>query len=327
MAAVAKVPLYSGGGLVEKARADASGYHAARFDFAADSLRLLYDVRRTYFSALGAASRAETAHESARRLQRHLNEVLGQKKIGTASDEQCVAAESRLRQAEGQALLADADAQAARLALGNLVKQPGTEIFPEGSLEYSLSLPDSVAVALDSRVEIRATNSRIEQGVHLRRAIWGTMLPSLAGTAAYHYAKPGVDMLKNKWMDYYTVGLSASWTLWDWQARQARVQQAALAVRAAEARKTDLVNALRTREQTATDARDAARLAGEKAIQRAALERRRSTMVEARYHNGLATESEYLDAQDDLTTAELDRVGAVVRLRLAEADLLYASGY
>jgi outer membrane protein len=327
MAAVAKVPLYAGGGLVEKARADASGFRAAWFDVAADSLKLLYDVRRAYFNALGAAARADAAHKSVKRLQRHLDDVAGQKKIGTASDEQRVAAESRLRQAEGQALLADAEAQAARLALGNLVSQPGFEIHPEGDLENSIDVPDSTALTYGARVEVQSASARIEQGYHLTKAARGAWLPSLSGTAAYHYAKPGVDMVKNKWMDYYTAGLSASWTLWDFQARSARVQQTTSSVRAAEARKTDLQNALQTREQTARDAREAARLADDKTAQRAALERQRSTMVEARYHNGLATESEYLDAQDDLTTAELDRVGAVVRLRLAEADLIYAAGY
>jgi hypothetical protein len=40
----------------------------------------------------------------------------------------------------------------------------------------------------------------------------------------------------------------------------------------------------------------------------------------------MASESEYLDAQDDLSTAALDLAAATVRLRLAEADVLTASG-
>jgi outer membrane protein TolC len=39
-----------------------------------------------------------------------------------------------------------------------------------------------------------------------------------------------------------------------------------------------------------------------------------------------ATETEYLDAQDDLTQAELDLALARTRVRLAEAALLWALG-
>ena len=85
--------------------------------------------------------------------------------------------------------------------------------------------------------EVAAVDARIEQSGHLARASRGTLLPSLSGNAAWHYAKPGVDVIANDWMDYYTLGLTASWTLWDWQSRAQRVASLRATTRALESRR------------------------------------------------------------------------------------------
>lgn len=327
LAVTARVPIYAGGGLWEKARADAFGQKAAAQDLRGDSLKLAYDVRRAYFAALGSEARAEAARQSARRLERHLQELTSARDIGTVSEENRLMALSRLRQAEQAVLAAEADAQAARLALGNLVVQPGIEIHPAANLDAPIADSALTPLPLKSRAEVNAAQARVEQSRRLVRSTRGALLPSLSGSAAYHYGKPGVNMTENEWMDYYTLGLSASWTLWDWQARSRRVGQARAAAGMLDARKDDLLNVLNTRYETALSARRAAAAVQTNATERADIERRRLNLVEGRLHHGMASESEYLDAHDDLTAAETDLISSTVRLRLAEAELLYAAGY
>jgi outer membrane protein TolC len=326
--ATARVPLFAGWAVQEKSRADASAYQAALKDVASDSAKLVYDVRRAYFNALGAAARSQTAQDAASRLSRHLAEIEHAKAAGTASEESRISALSRLSQAEQNVMMIDAALNSARLTLGNLIGVAGQEVIPEGDL--SGALVDSTSppeIPSESRVEVAAVNARLEQTHHLTQASKGALLPTLSGNAAYHYAKPGVDMIKNDWMNYYVLGVTASWTLWDWNSRQYQVNQVRSTGKALEARKQDLVNSLNTARHTTLEVWMAARGARDKAAEHAALEKQRITMVENRLKNGMATESEYLDAQDDLTNAETDLATATVQLRLAEADLLYASGY
>jgi outer membrane protein len=326
--ATARLPLYTGGTLSERSKADASAFAAARQDFSSDSLKLVYDVRRAYFNALGTAARADAARASQDRLARHVKEITNAKAVGTMSDESRITALASLRQAEGSVITADAALKAANLALGNLIGQAGEEITPVGELDHALvDSTGPIDMPLDSRVEIRSMNSRIEQTRHLVGAQRGSLLPALSGNATYHYGKPGVNFEQNQWMDYYVLGLNATWTLWDFKARSYQVAQVKASQRALEARKQDLINALRTAQQTTRETYLAARSARDRVAERADLQRLRLTLVEGRLKNGMASESEYLDAQTDLTTAETDLASANAQLRLSEADLLYASGY
>lgn len=328
VSATVRTPIYAGGSLVESARASLSAAQAVHYDLAADSLGLIYNVRRAYYNALGADSRLTAARNSVARIQRNLQTVVDAQKIGANSEENRITALSRLRQTEELVINSENQARAARLMLGGLVLQPGVEITPAEDLNKTLVDTAALAnVPFETHSEIASANARIEQSRHLARASSGSYLPSLSGTAAYHYAKPGLDVTQNRWMDYYTVGLSATWTLWDWKARCYRVQQARANRSALEARKQDLLTSLQTRYQVAVDALAAASAVRDKAAEHADLERQRLTMVEGRLKLGAATETEFLDAQDDLTTAETDLASTIVALRLAEADLLNASGY
>jgi outer membrane protein TolC len=324
-ALTARAPLFMGGTLRERAQAEQSALRATEWDLATDSFRVMYDVRRAYFNALGAEKRAAAARQSAERLQRHWNELQGALKAGMASEEMNVKTEARWRQAEAVALGAEADAHTARLQLANLVGKPGLEVTPEDRLDAPI-VNDIPPTDISSRHEIAAVDARIVQSQHLARAACGSLLPALSAQAAYHYAKPGVDQFKNDWMDYGTLGVNLSWTLWDWNMRSARVSQARAGLRSWEARKQDLADALQTQLTATTGTVQSARDALGKADERLALEHRHFEMVQGRFQIGTTSESEFLDAQDDLTAAELDRAAAAVRLRLAEADWLNAAG-
>ncbi len=324
-ALTARAPLFAGGSLRERSRAEQSALLATEHDLAADSLRLAYDVRRAYFSALSAAKRQATAQQALHRLERHLDELRKAKTVGMASDEMIIQTESRLKQTESALIAAEAEARATRLLLGSFVGKAGEEMFPADELELSL-ITSEFDLALETRNEIRALNSRISQTQHLTRAAQGSFLPTLAAQAAYHYAKPGVNQFENEWMDYATVGVNLTWTLWDWNSRSSQVAKARAGVRTLEARKQELTDALATRLATAQQNVDAAQAALAKATERLELEQRRFRMIEGRYRVGAGSESEFLDAQDDLTNAQLDRDGAAARLRLAEAEWLNAAG-
>jgi RNase adaptor protein for sRNA GlmZ degradation len=58
----------------------------------------------------------------------------------------------------------------------------------------------------------------------------------------------------------------------------------------------------------------------EKAEDRVVLEGRRRELVSGRYAQAAASETEWLDAEDDLAMAEIERATATTRLRLTETE-------
>ncbi len=324
-ALTARAPLFMGGALQERVRAERASLRASESDFGADSLRLMNDVRRAYFTALGAEQRAETARQSASRLDRHLKELQGALKIGSASEEMTIQTEARVCQAEAAVAGAEADVYVARTQLAYFVGRPGEETAPNDELDRPIANPDEGA-DLEARRDVSALNARIEQSRHLTNAARGSFLPALSAQAAYHYAKPGIDQFKNDWMDYGVFGVNLSWMLWDWNSRSAKGAQARAGQHALEARKQDLIDMLHAKLLSTAGSVRSARETLSKTDERLVLERRRFEMVQGRYQIGMTSESEFLDAQDDLTAAELDRANAAVRLRLAEAEWLNAAG-
>lgn len=319
----ARIPIYAGGSQQKRAKAFESAALAAVFDFQSDSLRLLRDVRRAYFEVVTAQANLDAAKNKAARLRRHVEEIEGARKIGTVTEETRLFALANLRAAEGEELRQAALATAARLRLGNLIGIPETEIRTYGDLDASLITEHPSGM---TRPELSALDYRIAQNKHAAKAAKGSYLPSLSGIAAYHYARPGINQVQNDWMDYYTIGLTASWTLWDFGARSYRVQALRMTGNAITSTREDIDRSFRTMLAAASSACESARPAADKMQERLSLQRERIKLVEERLKTGLATESEYLDAQDDLTEAEFQWIASVAALRMAEVDLLYALG-
>ncbi len=323
LAAGVRVPIYAGGALKLRSDMAATAVQSAKFDLAVDSLKTLYDVRIAYFTAMGTESRLQTATNSSERLKRHLAELDSAIKYGAGSLEARLQAAGRLDQTEAAVALAEGDARAARLALANLVGSPGAEVAALDS--SNLSLLSQNQSTEDVRPDIISLQRRIEGAANasaIARAAW---LPTVSLAAGFHHAKPGIDLVKNAWMDYFTGGVNVSWTIYDWGARVSRIEKAEAISQSMELRLSELKDANNTGIAAARARLDAANLAADATDHRLGRENERKSLVERRYKLGAATESELLDMLDDLTQAENDRDGARIRCRLAEVDYLWAT--
>lgn len=323
---VLNIPLFTGGGLTQKARAAGQALRAARFDYAADSLLVLHEVRAAYYAALGAEAQLAARRRSLQRLSRHLKELEAAHGVGAASEEMLVQVAGQLQRAEEMVIEAEGEYHAACLSLGRLVGRAGSAVSPAGDLDSSLLAEPAEPVEVRRRAEVGAMDARLRQSHRLASAARGAFLPSLSARAAYHYGKPGVDIIANEWTDYATVGVALKWTLWDWSARKQRVQQTVAAGRSLEERRRELLDALTTRVSIAETRLAAAVEQRKRAEERLRLRERRLQLVEGRYRQGNATESEYLDAEDDAAVAETELTAATVRVRMMEVELLYARG-
>jgi outer membrane protein TolC len=127
-------------------------------------------------------------------------------------------------------------------------------------------------------------------------------------------------------MGYGSASLRLRWALWDGRLGRLREDEAgharhALELRLQEAERESRGQLARSREWVG-----AALSAWEESVTREGLETRRLELVETRWRQGMATERDWLDAQDDLRQAQVERALGAVRLRLAESRLLLAMG-
>lgn len=327
MALAVSAPLYTGGILTNIERSAVEETRASRYDLASDSLTLIYQVRAAFFQALAADEALELATQAVESLQRHLDEVDGLIAQGMANREARLLTEARLKDAERSLVHARAGVRSSRLMLGRLTGHPGEEITPSGELDDSL-LDGSQAASqgISQRPDLLALEARSNSGGYRADATRGSLFPTVSAQAAMHYGKPGIDMVSNEWMDYATVGVRLSWTLFDWGARSSQTQQAHAVQDAIQQGLSEREQFWQTRAQTAQVQLDAAKEDYSLASQRVDLYRERFDLLTTRYEQGMATESERLDAEDELTLAQRNRVTAQAKIRLAENELLYTLG-
>ena len=327
IAVALNAPLFTGGSLRSSEKAAFEEARASHLDVKADSLELLYQVRLAYFRALAAQEAVDVARQGRDAIQRHLEELNGMIEQGMGSREAKLLTQARLSDAERGLINTQTALRSSRIALGRLIGEPGSEVSPAGSLDESLLQGDLKAAAyLPERPDLLAFDARSASNTRRIDAARGTFLPTVSAQAAMHYGKPGIDQVTNEWMDYATVGVRLSWTLFDWGQRSHTVQQ----VRAMENLLQDSRQAVEdgwvTRLATARLQLDSTIREHELAQQRVQLYEEHLILLTDRYRQGLATESERLDAEDEVTVARRNLVAAQANIRLAETDILFVLG-
>jgi outer membrane protein len=321
------VPLYTGGAMGATARAERAEANATALDVVADSLGVVRDVRSAYFHALASRSQLEVARVAVRRLDRHLDRITQQIGVGASSEAERVQTTARLREAEQRMLGAESRSITDEIALGSAIGLSGERIAPGGNLDASLLGGTSLAPDMvDSRPELASLAVRRDESDLRARAAWGALLPSVVAGARWNYGRPGVDPITNDWMSWGTAHVGLAWTLFDRGARHQNVDAARATARAIDATRTDLHQRLQSAFETAKVRLDYAERQSEKATERLQVGKQWLDLVTGRHDQGMATETELLDAVDDLADAEASDVAARVAVRLAESDLLYAVG-
>lgn len=320
-------PLYTGGAMRAMSLASQREFEASTHDQRADSLRVLYDLRIAFFRALSAEAARDAAQIGVDLLERHRTEVTAAIEQGMAGQEALLLTESHLNDARKALFQGAAALSAARLELGRLVGRTGSEVIPAGALETSI-LPADVdsEQPLQNRPDLTAIDSRIQSASLRTGAVKSAYLPTVSAMAGLHYGKPGVDQISNEWMDYATIGVRASWTLFDWGVRASKVQIAQSSQSRLSEMRRELEEQYRSRLATAWKRFQATNEELQLALQQVTHTESRLELLRERYRNGFASESEMLDGQDNRTQADIRLVSVYAKLRIAEADLLFLSG-
>ncbi|HPW18983.1 MAG TPA: TolC family protein [Candidatus Aminicenantes bacterium] len=337
-------PVFTGFRLEAGAEAARMLERSAGFDLARDRSELVFAVKSAYWGLVRARDTEAAVAETVAQVREHLKDVRAFFDQGLLVRNEVLRAELQLSNAELAGIDARNAVEIARTALNSLMGLPvGTDLEPTTSAESQASrVPletesgnEAAAVprglldaALAGRPELRAAEFRVKASEAGLKAAKAGLYPQVSLAGGFQYLRPNprympaLDRFKSTW----DVGLAVSYDLWNWgqtrrQAEQARAQLA----QARDAR--DLLEDQAVLE--VTQSRLAlARARRKTGVAAAAVGQADENLrlVRERFRQGVALNTEVLDAEVFLLQARTARVQASIDLVLAQARLEKALG-
>lgn len=315
-------PLFTGFRLKNRKHAAEAQEKGKQHDLARAKSELIFNVEKAYANVLKAQKLLKIAKTGSEQVDAHLQDVQNYVAQGMARKAELLAAKVKAAEAELAVVRAENGVRLAVAALENIL---GSDLknntnFADVDLAVSpqAEIETSVQLALNNREEIKSLNLSLQAANTAVKIVRGSRLPAMSAFASYGYGRPGLNFIKNEWMDYWIVGVGVNWELWNWGKTKSKIEQAKLTTNSVVDALQQARRAIKLQVTQAClslqEAKKRMQLSAE--IEKQAAESFRVT--EENYKQGQATNAEYLDAQLELTRA---------RLQKAEAEIDYFIGY
>jgi len=326
---VAEQPVYTGGRLVSAHAIAKGGVRSSTEQRQAVYNELVFRVKEAYYSILVAQKYADVAEQSVKLLDAHLRDVQRFVESDLAARVDLLRTEVQRADAEQRLNSARNAVDLSVSAFNNLLdRRLDTPFKAEDVLKYEprvITLEEASETALEQRPELRALEAAVEIGERSVSIARAEYYPTVAARGTYDWQKgTQLEILDEGW--HWTVGVSASMSLWNWDATRARVAQAR--ARAEQAR----LNLEKARDGVALEVRQAFLKMDEAEKNVAVSEKAVASAQESyrttkeRYREGVGTNTDVLDAETALATAEANRYQALFDFNIAVARLEKAIG-
>ena len=323
-------PLFTGFKLKNKTNSLSARANSKSYDLAAVRSEVIYKVVNGFASVLKAEKFLDIAVSSLGQVESHLRDTEAFLNQGLARRNELLVVKVKESEAQLAVLQARNAVEIAKAALEALLGKP----LPDSSLFQGPDLvgirevqPDSsLELAFRSRPELKSVELLQQSARFAEKAMRGNRLPNIVAIGSYGYGKPGLDLVNDEWMDYWVVGVNAEWSLWSWGKTSSQIQQAQLQTQSVE----EVIR--QTRLGIELDVRQACSKVNEalqrKQVAQQFVERAGETLrvISSSYKQGAASNTEYLDAQADLTRAQLQKAQAEIDCLCAYADWQRAVG-
>lgn len=339
-------PLFTGFRLESAEAAARSLEGSAAKGYDKDKAEQVFRVKSAYWTLVGAEHVLSVVEEMKRQVGEHLKDVRAFYEQGLLTRNEVLKAEVRFSDIELSEVEADNAAARARVALNSLIGLPletgvETTTAPE-SVSMSVDFDrisraaeaegapaeTTWAEALDRNPEIGEVRFRIKAAEAGLKEARSGLLPQVYLTANYYYLDPNPRYMpsRDEFKGTWDAGISVSLDIWNWgRTRQrvsgarARLERARDAERLAEDRiELEITNSrlaiIASRAKSST-AEKTAVMAGENL-----------RVARERFKQGVALNSEVLDAETELFQARLSETQAAVELAVALASYEKAMG-
>ncbi|HQT93634.1 MAG: hypothetical protein B7Z61_06450 [Acidobacteria bacterium 37-71-11] len=327
-------PLYAGGAITAQrlaSRHDGEASAAARSQTAAD-LRLA--AREAYWDAVRAAAGIDAAAAQEQRAQRLLTDTSALLDAGMAVKADVFAAQARLASARVDRITAEAAAANSLAQLRSLLQiDPGVTVELGDSLAGALPdapppLEELRRRALAARPELAEAAAQIAAASAREQLARAPARPGLAALAQWDYSRPNQRYFpqQDAWRQSWSVGVAASWTLFDGGKSRADTAASQAGQRAAARERDELARRIALEVETGRRNLESALAAVSAADDARAAARERETAARERHAAGLAAMVEILDAEAQLAGAEQQQIDVRAAAWLADAALARAVG-
>jgi len=327
-------PLFTGFGLEAGAGSARMLERSAAQDLEKDRSDFVFSVKSAYWGLARAREFESVIDETIRQVREHLKDVRAFFDQGLLTKNDVLRAELELSNAELMRIDARNAAEVALASLNSLIGLPlDTDVELTTSAEAQASLapadePSASGAAAAGRADLQAAELRVKASELGVKAAKAGLYPQVFLTGNYYYLRPNSRYLpaRDEFKGTWDVSLSVSFDIWNWGQTKSRAEQAkAQLAQAKDVRKLleDQAALEVIQSRLALDrARDMVRVAGQAVAQ--AEENLR--MIRERFRQGVALNSDVLDADIALLRVSMTRTQAAIDLVLARARLDKALG-
>ncbi len=282
-----------------------------------------YNIQNTDQSVVIAESAVINSEQSLADAQALERAGVGTQFDVLRSEVQLANDQQRLRQSQS-------DQQVARRTLARLLDlPPNLDISASDPIElagtWNLPIEETIVLALRSRAELEQQLAQREIARQEQRVARASALPQLAAFASANLLDNSDDGVSGL-TEGYTAGLQFSWQLFNGGATGAAVRDQELAQTAAELEFANQRNQVRLQVEQSYYQLEASLQnvsTSENALQ---LAKESLDLARLRFNAGVGTQTEVINAQNDLTQAEGNRVEAILGYNRALANLRRAVG-
>mgnify|MGYP002859435030 FL=1 len=317
------MPIYRGGQLKEGRKS--ARYALSSADLSLENTMQTVRLQSTiyYFDVLQYRNLIEVYEEEVVTLQEHLRNVNAQYRVGTVAKVDVLESQVELANAQQNLVNIQNRYDVAVAELNNYIGLPAdTIVRPQDTLtykRYNFDLGSCTAYALENRPDAAMADYAVKQAESNKRSAKSGWYPSVNGSVSKGLTTENI--VSKKLSDQWTVGVSASWNIFDGGITRAQVNQADAALtRAQEV-------AAQTREQIQLDVQSAflQLRAAEKNIATTQasviLGEENYKIAQVRYAAGVGTNLDVMDASRKLTEARSNYFTALYNYNTAKASL------
>jgi outer membrane protein len=291
-----------------------NGRQSAEVQTALDTLVLYRQVQ-------SARLQVETLRSGRDRVSLQIDrlERLFQQGMTTVSD--LLALRLNILDFEHEIVGAEADLDRAILGLREKIGRDIQVVNPPEQFSSSeMPALDLSAIPQLQALSLQEDMAQTQYGVE-RSAIY----PKVALNSQLHFGIPGANAVENEWMLYATAGISVTWST-DWGAAEARASAAEARKDALASSRCELTSQISLRYQQNLREFESMILKLEILRQALALTAEKADITEQQYKQGMATVTDFTDANLALTQAELRYRTQILLILLTRNQLEATSG-
>jgi len=323
-------PLFAGGKIKNAYDMSTLAAHGTESDVERTTAELVFEVKRAYLSCVKARTFEKVAGESVKQIEAHLMDLQRMYEAGLAANNDVLKTKVYDSQAKLALMKAQHAVRLARKDFCSIVDLPleSEVVFTTAVDEVSpvgIDLDAAVTTGIERRAELKAIGFRetiARKDIEMSRAGY---LPDIFFFANLGYQYPDREYARDFYTSW-TMGVMAQMNIFDWGKVAYRIRESKSRLKQLEMAEESVRNGIAldvTRTYlTLLEAWNEIGVAREGVAQ--AEENYRVT--DERFKEGLATNTDLLDAQVLLTNAKTTYGNAMVDYVIAQADIARATG-